>query len=76
MVYFSEQMGTGVAPLTCSKGRDEGTRGVEDKRTREDQDEWRRDKAVSPLTQSSLDFFSRSQQFGWSQQTESLEQVI
>ena len=30
MVYFGEQMGTGVTLLTCSKGRDEGIRGVED----------------------------------------------
>ena len=43
MVYFGEQMGTGVTLLTCSKGRDEGIRGVEDKKTRKDYDEWRRD---------------------------------
>ena len=35
MVYFGEQMGTGVTLLTCSKGRDQGTRGVEDKKKRE-----------------------------------------
>ena len=43
MVYFREHMGTGVTLLTCSKGLDEGTRGVGDKKMREDYDELRRD---------------------------------
>ena len=59
--------------------RRDGTKehvGLKIIKKREDYDEWRRDKAVSPLPQSSLDFFSRPQQFGWSRQTESLEQAM